>query len=68
MAVKYIKPSKMNHPHGLTAKDIQRVEAVLSGKLANKWVSAEELEAYGDYLYDRIAAQMQTHDGSLAIQ
>lgn len=68
MGVKYIKPSKMNHPHGLTAKDVERIEGVLKGKLSNKWVSSEELEAYNDYLYDRIAAQMQTHDGSLMIQ
>jgi hypothetical protein len=48
--------------------DVKRIQAVLDGKLSNKWVSAEELEAYGDELYDRIAAQAQTHEGSLALQ
>lgn len=68
MTVKYVKPSKMNHPHGLSDKDIERIDAVLKGKLNAKWVSSEELEAYNDYLYDIIAAKTQTHEGSLVIQ
>ena len=68
MAVKYVKPSKMNHPHGLSDKDIERISAVVEGKLAQKWVSAEELEAFQDHLYDHLAAKLQTHEGSLVIQ
>ena len=68
MAVKYVKPSKMNHPYELPDKDIERIEAVLKGKLAQKWVSSEELEAFSDVLYDRIAAEKQTHEGSLCLQ
>lgn len=68
MSVKYVKPSKTNHPYELTDKDIERIEAVLKGKLAQKWVSAEELEAFSDVLYDRVAAMKQTHEGSLCLQ
>ena len=52
----------------LSDMDVKRIQAVLDGKLSNKWVSAEELEAYGDELYDMIAAQAQTHEGSLVLQ
>jgi hypothetical protein len=68
MGVKYVKPNKMNHPMQLSDMDFKRIEAVLNGKLSNKWVSAEELEAYGDELYDVLAAQAQTHEGSLVLQ
>lgn len=68
MAVKYIKPSKMNHPLVLSDKDIERITAVVEGKLEEQWVSAEELESFNDRLYDHIAAQLQTHEGSMVIQ
>lgn len=66
MAVKYVKHT--NHPLELTDKDCERIEAVLSGKLARKWVSLEELESFHDLLYDRIAAEAQTVEGSLMLQ
>jgi hypothetical protein len=68
MTVKYIKPSKMNHPHELSDKDIERITAVLEGKLAQKWISLEEMSAFQDMLYDRIAGETQTHLGSMVIQ
>ena len=68
MSVKYVKPSKMNHPYGLSDKDIERITAVVEGRLDQEWVSAEELEAFQDHLYDRIAAECQTHEGSRCIQ
>ena len=68
MAVAYVKPSKMNHPLELSDKDIERVAAVVEGKLAEEWVSAEELESFHDYLYDHIAGKLQTHEGSLCLQ
>ena len=68
MAMKYIKPSKMNYPLELSESDIKRINAVVEGKLAQKWVSFEEIEAYHDLLYDEIAAKIQTHEGSLALQ
>ena len=58
----------MNHPFQLSDMDVKRIKAVLDGKLSNKWVSAEELEAYGDELYDMVAMQAQTHEGSLVLQ
>lgn len=68
MAVKYVKPSKMNHPLGLSDKDIERINAVLEGRLGAEWVSLEEIEAFHDHLYDHIAGKMQTHEGSTVIQ
>lgn len=68
MAVTYIKPSKMNFPYKLSDKDIERISAVVEGRLAEEWVSSEELEAFNDYLYDHLAAKLQTHEGSLCLQ
>ena len=68
MGIKYVKPSEMNHPLELSDMDMKRIKAVLNGKLSNKWVSLEELESYGDQLYDMIAAEKQTHYGSTALQ
>jgi hypothetical protein len=66
--VKLVKPSQMNHPLRLSELDQKRIQAVLDGKLARKWISYEELWAYQDLLYDAIAAKLQTHEGSLILQ
>ena len=66
--MKVVKPKQMNHPLELSETDIKRIQAVVDGKLAQKWISFEEIEAYQDLLYDAIAAKIQTHDGSLVIQ
>ena len=68
MSVRYLKPSEMNYPLELSEHDIKRIVAVVEGKLAQKWISFEEMEAYQDLLYDTIAAKIQTHDGSRALQ
>jgi hypothetical protein len=68
VAVKYVKPSKMNHPHGLSDKDIERITAVVEGKLDQEWISLEEMEAFQDHLYDHLAAKLQTHEGSTVLQ
>lgn len=68
MPVKYVKPSQMNHPLELSDQDIKRIAAVVDGKLAQKWISFEEIEAYQDLLYDTLAAKLQTHEGSLVLQ
>ncbi len=68
MGIKYVKPSQMNYPFELSEQDIKRINAVVSGKLAQKWISFEEIEAYQDLLYDTLAAKLQTHEGSLALQ
>ena len=66
--MKIVKPSQMSYPLELSESDIKRIQAVVEGKLAQKWVSFEEMEAYQDLLYDEIAAKIQTHDGSLVLQ
>ena len=68
MAVKYVKPSRMNHPHELSEKDIERITAVVEGRLGQEWISLEEMEAFQDHLYDHLAGKLQTHEGSLCIQ
>ena len=66
--MKLVKPSQMNHPLRLSELDQKRIQAVLDGKLARKWISYEELWSYQDLLYDTIAAKLQTHEGSLILQ
>lgn len=68
MSVKYIKPSKMNHPLQLRESDINRLVAVTNGELDYEWISEEEMEAFQDRLFDIIAAKRQTHEGSMVIQ
>ena len=57
-----------NHPLELSDIDVLRVEAVMRGELDEKWVSIEELESFSDLLYDYIAADRQTVEGSLVLQ
>ena len=68
MSVKYVKPSKMNHPLKLRESDVNRLVAVLNDELDYEWISDEEMEAFQDQLFDIIAAKEQTHDGSLVLQ
>jgi hypothetical protein len=68
MSVRYLKPSEMNHPLELSEQDVKRIAGVVDGKLAQKWISFEEIEAYQDLLYDTIVAKLQTHEGSRALQ
>jgi len=68
VAVKYVKPSKMNHPLKLRESDVNRITAVLNDELDYEWISDEEMEAFQDQLFDIIAAKEQTHDGSLVLQ
>ena len=60
--------TKMNHPYELTDMDIERVTAVLTGELDDKWISPEELESFQDYLYDVIVAKSQNVAGSMVLQ
>jgi hypothetical protein len=68
MAVHYLKPKEMNYPLELSEHDIKRIVAVVEGSLPQEAVSFEEMEAYQDLLYDTIAAKIQTHEGSRALQ
>ena len=68
MAVKYVKPNKMNHPLKLRESDINRLVAVLNDELDYEWISDEEMEAFQDQLFDIIAGKNQTHEGSLVLQ
>ena len=56
-----------NHPLVLSDMDCERIQAMLDGKLDKEYVSMEELEAFQDMLYDYIAAESQTHYGSLVL-
>jgi hypothetical protein len=58
----------MNHPHPIDSMDLQRVQAVVNGKLNAKWVSTDEIDAVRDMMFDHIAAEKQTHLGSLVLQ
>lgn len=67
--MKVVKLKQMKHPlRELSEADVTRIQAVVNGKLGQKWISFEEMEAYQDLIYDTIAAKIQTHDGSLVLQ
>lgn len=57
-----------NHPHPINDIDIVRVQAVIEKKLDAEWVSIDEINAVRDLIFDKIAADRQTHLGSLYIQ
>jgi hypothetical protein len=59
----------MNHPYELSDGDFMRIKKAFKGnKTILKSLTSEELEAYSDHLYDVIAAKLQTHEGSTALQ
>lgn len=69
MSIRYVKPSQMNHPYELSDGDFMRIKKAFKGnKTILKSLTSEELEAYSDHLYDIIAAKLQTHEGSTALQ
>lgn len=69
MGIRYVNPSKMKHPYQLSEGDFNRIEKALNGnKTIMKSLTSEELESFQDHLYEVIAARMQTHDGSTALQ
>ena len=57
----------MNHPHRIDSTDLKRVQAVIDGKLDIDWVSTEEIDAVRDLIFNRVAAEKQTHLGSLTV-
>lgn len=65
--MKILKTPK-SHPLALDEIDIVRVQAVMEGVLDIKWVSADELDAVRDKIFDIRAGEMQTHLGSLVVQ
>lgn len=56
-----------NHPHQIHSADLKRVQAVINGELDADWVSTDEIDAVRDLLFNRIAADKQTHLGSLTV-
>ena len=69
MSIRYIKPSRMNHPYQLSDGDFMRIEKAFNGnKTIMKSLTSEELESYNDHLYDIVAGKLQTHEGSLCLQ
>lgn len=57
------------HPlrHELSDDDWDRIERVIVNK-SKEHVSTQELEAFNDYLFDVIAAKVQTHYGTTVLQ
>lgn len=56
-----------NHPLPIHSADIERVQAVIDGKLDPKWVSQDEIDAVRDLVFNKHAAMTQTHLGSLVL-
>jgi len=64
----YVNPDEAVHPLRLEMGDDHIVD-VIQGIADNKdWMTIEDLEAAQDYLYDTIAAKIQTHEGVTTLQ
>lgn len=68
MSLQYVKPKNMFHPLRKELCDSYLAKVVEGCENGEDWMSSEELEAAQDLLYDTIAAQIQTHEGSLCLQ
>lgn len=69
MAPKYIDPfNEGMHPlrHELSDEDWERLDNFVQNGEGD--ATLEEIEAYADWLFDEIVANMQTHDGIVTIQ
>jgi len=58
------------HPlrESLNQEDLKRIEQVMQEKADPEFATVDEIEAAYDIMYDYIAAEMQTHSGSLTLQ
>jgi len=68
MSLNYVYPNQAVHPLrlNLSEEDWSRLDRIVQG--SEEECTAEELEAYSDWLYDEIAAQLQTHEGVITLQ
>jgi hypothetical protein len=68
MSVRYINPDEAIHPLrlDLTEDDWERLDRIVLG--GEESCTAEELNAYQDWLYDEIASKLQTHEGVTTLQ
>jgi hypothetical protein len=68
--MKYVDPEEMVHPLRLELEDDSRFAEIL-GRLDSDDlddVTTEEIHATEDYLYDLLAAKLQTHEGVTTLQ
>lgn len=69
MPIVYIDPDKAIHParNSMSEEDWNRMDRIIGGN-TDEDCSSEEIEAYQDWLYDQIAAKIQTHEGIVTLQ
>ena len=69
MTYKLIDPEEAIHPlrEKMTDDDWDRLDRIIVSK-EEEDCTLEELAAFTDYLYDRIAARKQTHYGTTVLQ
>lgn len=68
MAIEYVKPKNMYHPLRNELCDSYLAKVIEGCENGEDWMSAEELQAAQDLIYDTIAAKIQTVEGSRCIQ
>lgn len=68
MTVRYVDPEEMIHPLRHDVCDSYMVKILEGCEKHEDWMTAEELEAVNDYLYDLIASKVQTHEGVTTLQ
>lgn len=67
--MKRVEPDRIEHPYRseMNEESWDRMSRVFMGNSGEDF-TAQELEAYEDWLFDTIAGRLQTHSGSLTIQ
>ena len=65
----YVDPNTAIHPtrNSMSEEDWDRMDRIVGGN-SDEDCSTEEIEAYQDWLYDQIAAKIQTHEGVVTLQ
>lgn len=68
--LRYVDPNTEGvHPlrHSLTDEDWERLNRIVLEN-SKETCTLEEIDAFGDWLYDEVAAELQTHEGVTTLQ
>lgn len=68
MSLVYINPEEAIHPLRHELDDEQMADILRGVENDENWMSADELDAALDYLFDYIASKKQTHLGEVTLQ
>ena len=67
MSIQYLTLEQTEHPLRSELSSDEMV-IIIQGIINDEnWMSLDEIEAAQDFLFDRLIAETQTHEGSLAL-